>query len=67
MRKVNHPYQRVKSQQVRLLDVFIYGPLMVGIGISKKPNPYARVALVILGIGTSIYNYLNYVKVRDQN
>jgi len=59
--------ETVKSQRVRLIDTFLYGPLMISVGLSPKPHPYLRAALIILGVGTSTYNYLNYLKIKSQN
>ena len=54
----------VKSQSVRLADVFIIGPLMV-YGAYKMSTgcKIARLALGIFGVGTVLYNATNYVKI----
>lgn len=58
-----------KSQLMRLLDVFVFGPLMIAAGATQEKR-YFRMALTVVGIGTIIYNGANYLqtakKERDQ-
>ncbi len=49
-----------KSQAVRLLDVFVFGPLMIQAAKSQKKE-YFRTALTVIGIGTIIFNGWNYL------
>jgi len=49
-----------KSQLVRLLDVFVFGPLMMRAAVSQK-SPYFRMALTVIGLGTIIFNGTNYL------
>lgn len=56
----------VKSQTVRLLDVFLYGPFLMYASTTKKLTSTTRIGLVSLGIGTIIYNWVNYVKIQKQ-
>ena len=52
-----------KTAFVRILDVFLYAPVIIGVGIkAKNLNPFARVVLVGMGAGTLIYNGINLVK-----
>lgn len=53
-----------KSQNVRLFDVFVLGPLMVYAGI-KHPNPVNKL-IAIAGVGTIIYNLNNYLLNRSK-
>ena len=57
--------EEIKTQQVRLLDVFVVGPLMVwgGHALSQR-NGFAGMALSLLGIGTVLYNGRNYHRIR---
>lgn len=50
-----------KSQLVRLLDVFVFGPLMIAAAGDQK-NAYFRTALTLIGIGTIVYNGVNYLQ-----
>jgi len=55
---------RDKSQAVRLLDVFVYGPFMLGVGLAAATlHPAARLGLAALGVGTIVYNARNYLRV----
>ena len=53
----------VKSQQIRLLDVFVIGPLMA-YGATRMPLGPASVALGFFGATTVWYNARNYLRVR---
>ena len=50
-----------KSQLVRLLDVFVFGPLMIAAARSQR-SAYFRTALTVIGIGTIVYNGANYLQ-----
>ena len=53
-----------KSQTVRLLDVFAVGPLMI---LSAQYAPKElRDIMVILGLGTIVYNGANWIANRSQ-
>lgn len=53
----------VKSQRVRLLDVFVVGPLMIWGG--TKAGGLGGTALALFGLTTVAYNARNYLRVRD--
>lgn len=50
-----------KSQFVRLLDVFLYGPILIYTG-TVVDNVYLKIALILIGASTMSYNFKNYVK-----
>ncbi len=63
-----------KSQNIRLLDIFIIGPLMIYLGcyiyINKNKNinknDYIKIISIILiffGSSTITYNLKNYIKI----
>lgn len=52
-----------KGQNVRLLDVFVIGPLMIWGGLKVKEEPLGSL-LALAGVGTIIFNAVNYEKVR---
>lgn len=58
--------REVKAQEVRLLDVFLIGPLMVwgGTALHRQGHPLAGPLLTALGAATVVYNGRNYVRVR---
>jgi len=51
-----------KTQNVRLIDVFIIGPLLIYTSTFKTLPSYLRVALLLIGVATIIYNGNNYIK-----
>jgi hypothetical protein len=51
----------MKTQTVRLFDVFILGPFMIWAGTQLK-NDIARTAMIAAGAGTIVYNWQNYRK-----
>ena len=59
----------VKSQWVRLIDVFIYGPLLIWTGATQiKNSKYGdiiRVALIFFGATTISYNMRNYIHEKE--
>lgn len=59
----------VKAQPVRILDVFLIGPLMVwgGYALDEAGHPLAGAGLGFLGLSTIIYNARNYEIVRARN
>lgn len=62
------PENSAKSKQaVRLVDVFIFSPILIYIGLSGKLTPFWRTVLVILGISTIIYNGYYFIKYNKSN
>lgn len=53
-----------KSQTVRLLDVFAVGPLMIW--SAQYAPKELREVMVILGLGTIVYNGANWIANRSQ-
>ena len=55
----------MKSQTVRLIDVFALGPLMVYVGARAAGVPFwARATLAVSGVLTVTYNGRNYLAKR---
>lgn len=54
-----------KSQLVRLMDVFVFGPLMIQASRSQEKN-YFKTALFLIGIGTILYNGVNYLETQKK-
>lgn len=48
-------------QDIRLLDVFFIGPVMVYAGLQKSLPTPLRVTLVALGVATILYNGHHYL------
>lgn len=53
----------MKTQFIRLLDVFFIGPLMIWFALyaSIDPNSTPAILLIVTGIATIIYNGLNFI------
>lgn len=60
------PMEVQKSQEMRLLDVLVLGPFMIGMALMTKPAPVFRALLAAAGAGTILYNLQNYLRTRDQ-
>lgn len=54
-----HEYQ--KSQNIRLLDVFLIGPIMIYGAYKSNMHPALKVTLAFFGICTIYYNGKNYL------
>jgi hypothetical protein len=50
-----------KSQNIRLLDVFLIGPIMIYAGTHKQLAPWVRFSLLVFGAATIYYNAKNYM------
>ena len=57
---------QVKSQAVRLLDVWAIGPVII-LGASRLPRRDASLAwlLTAIGVGTILYNGYNFYQVKQ--
>lgn len=55
----------VQKQYVRLFDIFLFAPILIGIGWSGKMNNNIRAILIIMGVGTLIYNGYYFLKYRQ--
>ena len=57
----------LKSQSVRLADVFLYGPFMLYVAYKYDMSNKDKILLTSLGIGTIVYNARNYIRYERQN
>ncbi len=55
----------MKTQTIRILDVFVFGPVIVYAGTRRKLPAWLRASLIVIGAGTVVYNGYNYLKNRD--
>ena len=55
----------VKSQTVRLIDVYAWGPLMIYGAMSPNLPPIFRQLLAFTGASTVTYNARNFIRLRD--
>lgn len=51
-----------KSQNIRLIDVFFIGPVMIYAGTFKTLPTWVRISLIGLGACTVVYNAKNYLE-----
>ena len=60
--KMLDPY-RLKTQDIRLLDVFLLGPLMLyAAALIPEEHRATRMLLALFGGSTLSYNWVNYQK-----
>lgn len=52
--------QGSKTQSIRLLDIFIIGPLLIYTGMKEATSPLIQILLVVFGSTTITYNTHNY-------
>jgi hypothetical protein len=52
----------MKTQLVRIADVLIFGPFMLYAASRTKLNKNEKLILATIGVGTIIYNAINYKK-----
>lgn len=50
-----------KSQQVRLIDVFVISPILIYAGTKKALPTWLRYSLIGIGVATAYYNGKNYL------
>lgn len=55
----------MKSQEVRLLDVWLLGPFMVWAATQRRLPTWAQTTLAIGGIATIVYNLRNYLAIEQ--
>ena len=59
---------RVKTQQIRLLDVFLIGPtLLYAAAVTPKQHSILRVFLATTAVTTMAYNWRNYEIIEASN
>lgn len=56
-----------KSQNIRLIDVFVIAPVLIYAGTRKELPTWLRLSLVTFGACTAYYNAKNYIINRNAN
>jgi hypothetical protein len=51
----------IKSQFVRLLDILVYGPILIILGFYLDTRAFIKIFLVLVGSTTISYNLKNYI------
>ena len=49
-----------KSQFIRVLDVFVYGPILIWVALQVKQN-WLKIILIFMGATTMSYNARNFL------
>jgi hypothetical protein len=57
----------VKTQLVRLIDIFIYGPFFIWLGFTRAQRDWERVLLFFVGATTITYNLRNYLAIKKND
>ena len=55
-----------KSQYVRLIDVFLYGPILIYTS-TLIHNKFLKIMILFIGITTIVYNLKNYIKEKENS
>lgn len=55
----------VKSQVVRLVDVFVYGPFLIWLSMREKEQMIS-IILLFMGTTTISYNLKNYIQIQKE-
>ena len=55
----------VKSQNIRILDIVVIGPLMIYFGYSYQPMNIFSMLLIFFGATTMTYNLKNYLYTKN--
>lgn len=62
MNKIEQHYFLFDPQPIRWLDVVFVAPLIIYAGVKGNFNPLVKASLVLVGVGTFVYNGVNYLK-----
>lgn len=67
MENAKEHYFLIDPQPVRFLDVVFVAPVILYAGVKGNFNPFIKYSLIAIGVGTFVYNGINYVKNLDAN
>jgi len=62
MEKVRQHYFVFDPQPVRILDVVFVAPIIFYAGVKGNFSPFIKYSLIAIGVGTFMYNGINYLK-----
>lgn len=54
----------MKTQTIRLIDIFAIGPMMIWFSNSKDYPEIAKGFMLAAGIATILYNGMNYLEIQ---
>lgn len=59
---VNIEDAAMEKQYVRLFDILVFGPILIYIGATSNLDKNWKIILILMGIGTIIYNGYYFFK-----
>lgn len=62
MEKIREHYFVFDPQPVRILDVVFVAPIIFYAGVKGNFSPFIKYSLIAIGVGTFVYNGINYLK-----
>ena len=62
MEKNRQQYFVFDPQPVRILDVVFVAPVVLYAGVKGNFSPFIKYSLIAIGVGTFVYNGINYLK-----
>ena len=62
MEKIRQHYFVFDPQPVRILDVVFVAPIIFYAGVKGNFSPFIKYSLIAIGVGTFVYNGINYLK-----
>jgi len=62
MEKIRQHYFVFDPQPVRILDVVFVAPVILYAGVKGNFSPFIKYSLIAIGVGTFVYNGINYLK-----
>jgi hypothetical protein len=62
MEKIRQHYFVFDPQPIRILDVVYVAPVILYAGVKGNFSPFIKYSLIAIGVGTFVYNGINYLK-----
>jgi hypothetical protein len=62
MEKIRQHYFVFDPQPIRILDVVFVAPVILYAGVKGNFSPFIKYSLIAIGVGTFVYNGINYLK-----
>jgi hypothetical protein len=62
MEKMRQHYFVFDPQPIRILDVVYVAPVILYAGVKGNFSPFIKYSLIAIGVGTFVYNGINYLK-----
>jgi hypothetical protein len=62
MEKIRQHYFVFDPQPIRIFDVVFVAPVILYAGVKGNFSPFIKYSLIAIGVGTFVYNGINYLK-----